>query len=759
MNSRLSEARPYLVCLLLVAGILACYWQVSDHEFVNYDDDRYVTENRHVQAGLGREGIVWAFGTNITGNWHPLTWLSHMLDCTLFGLDSGWHHRINVVFHVINTLLLFLVLRQMTGALWRSGFAAALFALHPLHVESVAWVAERKDLLSTFFWMLTMWSYVWYVEHPGTKRYLLVMMFFILGLMAKPMVVTLPFVLLLMDYWPLGRFQWGQVDEERKVTSKRQSASRLVWEKVPLFVCTVASSIVTFLAQKAGGAVSSLEVFSLDVRVGNALVSYAKYIGKMLWPQDLAVLYPHPATLPMWQGVGAGILLVFLSALVVRAGRRHPFLAVGWFWYLGTLVPVIGLVQVGLQALADRYTYVPLVGLFIIISWGAHYLQAGWKSRWLALALLAAVVLSALMICTGLQLRHWSNSITLFKHAISVTTDNWVARNNLGEGLERQGRLQEAVSHYNEALRIKPGFAKAHNNLGNALLSQGKAQEAVSHYNEALRMKPDYAKAHYNLGTALLGQGRAEEAARHYEAALRINPDYYEAHYNLGLALARQGRVGEAIEHFSETLRLMPGFAEAHYNLGNALLRQGIVKEAIYHYSEALRIKPDFAEAHYQLGTVFLRQAELTKAIKHYREAVLIKPDYLEAHNNLGNALLSQGNINEAVHYYSEVLRLRPEYVEAHNNLGIILARQGKLDGAIRHFSEAVLVKPDFAEGHYNLGNALLHQGKSEDAAHHFSEALRIKPEHRKAREKLDALLGKVGKTEETPNSMVDAKQ
>ncbi|MGD9167176.1 MAG: tetratricopeptide repeat protein, partial [Syntrophobacterales bacterium] len=517
---------PRLVYLVLIFVTLVVFHQLPSHDFINLDDDILVYENPHVHAGLNKEGIAWAFTTFEAYNYHPLTWLSHMLDCELFGLRPGMHHLTNLLFHLMNTALLLFVLRRMTGALWRSGFVAALFALHPLHVESVAWVAERKDLLSAFFWFLSIWAYARYTERPGLNRYLPVLLFFSLGLLAKPMVVTLPFVLLLLDFWPLGRTQFHQAGTDNRPLQQKVSVFRLVWEKIPLFALAAISIVVTFAAQQQGGALKSLEAFPLTTRIANALISYLSYIGKMIWPHNLAVYYPHSGSIPVWQAAGAGLTLICVTVLVIWTARKRPYLAVGWLWYLGTLVPVIGLVQVGSQAMADRYTYLPLVGLFIALAWGVPCLFAGWRHRQSMLAILATIVLVSFTVCTWLQLRHWQNSITLFQHTLQVTTNNHFAHNNLGVALAQDDRLNEAISHYSEALRLKPGAFEVHNNLANALAAQGSVDEAIQHYFEALRLEPDYDKAHNNLGNVLAGTGRGEEAIIHYSEAIKINPDY-----------------------------------------------------------------------------------------------------------------------------------------------------------------------------------------------------------------------------------------
>jgi tetratricopeptide (TPR) repeat protein len=577
INNRTQEFiikhRDILVCLFLVMATLAVYWQVQNYDFVNFDDSEYVYENRHVQEGLTLKSIIWAFTTIHLGNWHPLTWLSYMLDCQFYGMNPGWHHLTNLFFHIANTLLLFFVFRKMTGSLWRSGFVAGLFALHPLHVESVAWVSERKDVLSTFFWMMTMWSYIWYVEHPVFHRYILIILFFALGLMSKPMLVTLPFVLLLLDFYPLNRFQFQRSDGGAS-SQQMPIVLRLILEKTPLFVLVVMSSAITFYAQKHGGAVASLEVIPLKARVANALVSYANYIGKMVYPSKLAVLYPHPGMLPWWKIAGACLLLVSISFLAIRIVKQSPYFAVGWLWYLGTLVPVIGLVQVGSQAMADRYTYVPLIGIFIIIAWGIPELVEQWRYRKICLATLATVVFTILMAMTWKQVGYWKNSITLFEHTLKITSNNYLPHNNLGTALNNQGRTEEAIEHYLQALRIKPDYEKAHNNLGAALANQGRTEEAIEHYLQALRIKPDYVDAHYNLGLALANQGRTEEAIEHYLQALRIKPDYVDAHNNLAIALFRKGNIEGAIVHFRKALRINPDHIHAKRNLNKVLKMQ-----------------------------------------------------------------------------------------------------------------------------------------------------------------------------------------
>ena len=570
-----------LVCLFLSVLILAVYLPVKNYEFVNYDDDRYVTENVRVKNGLSLDNIIWAFKSTTVANWHPITWLSHMLDVELYGLNSGAHHQTNVIFHLFNTLLLFFVFRKMTGGLWQSGFVAALFALHPLHVESVAWVSERKDVLSTFFWILTMWSYARYAAHPGINRYLPVVGFFMLGLMAKPMLVTLPFVLLLLDYWPLRRIQFSPPgDSDIRFTKKKSPGLFLLWEKIPLFLLVLASSVMTFVAQKSGGAVGSMELYPLTTRVANALVSYVKYLGKMIWPAKLAVFYPYSDSLPGWQVIGAGALLGLITFAAIRSFRQRPWFIVGWLWFIGTLVPVIGLVQIGLQAMADRYTYIPLIGVFIIVAWGVPELLQRWRHKEKLLGLTAISVIIMLGITSWVQTQYWKNTGLLFNHTIEVTDNNYVMHNNLGFALTARGRPDEAIKHYKEALRLNPDYEPANINLGLALLSQGKFDECIDYYQEVLRVNPGYARVHNNLGAVLWRLGKIEKATVHFRKAVLLKPDYAEAHNSLGAALISKGEIEKAIAHLQKALRLNPDYALAKKNLGKALAAQKKISDA-----------------------------------------------------------------------------------------------------------------------------------------------------------------------------------
>jgi len=681
MNQLSPQRRNDLICYLLVLVTLAVYWPVRHFQFVSYDDGSYVYQNPHVRAGLTIKGIAWAFTTHDQSNWHPLTWISHMADTQVFGLDAGAHHMVNVFIHVADTLLLFFVLKRMTAAPWRSAFVAALFALHPLHVESVAWIAERKDVLSGFFFMLTLWAYVRYVEklsvirdqlsgkqtstnHPSpitnhgsqvTIFYLLTLLFFALGLMSKPMVVTLPFVLLLLDYWPLGRMgdktvaaglppgQQGGVSsrsggfrlslrrkdapvkgaatgkdapikgaatgkdapvkgaatgKDAPVSRVRRDAAvvcgndaatrkavslptlkRLIIEKLPFFALSALSCVVTVWAQRAES-ISSLEVLPFGKRLANAVVAYVLYLGKTIWPSRLAVFYPYPNQ-PVVVVLGCIAVLLAISALVLWWGRRKPQFLVGWLWFLGTLVPVIGLVQVGGQSLADRYAYLPSIGLFLMVGWAIpdyvfepHRVEANQDSDscgpaarpacngapWLQriTAAFAIALLCACAVVCRLQVRYWQNTETLFRHALAVTQNNWLAHYDLGVYLMKQGELDEAIEHYERSVQIRPDNFEPHNNLAFALRKAGRLPEAIAQWEEALRRWPNDAELHSNLGLALLQAGRIQDAIEHFQQAVRIKPDAAATHYDFGLALERAGRIDDAVGQYEKALQLKP---------------------------------------------------------------------------------------------------------------------------------------------------------------------------------------------------------
>ncbi|MDB6112614.1 MAG: Tetratricopeptide 2 repeat protein [Pedosphaera sp.] len=723
MASSKNKRLLLLICLGLVLGTLLPYGQVLRHEFTNYDDPDYVVWNKQVQGGVTLRAVAWAFTTRYASNWHPLTWISHMVDCQLWGLRPGGHHLTNLLLHLANTLLLFAVLRRMTGATWRSALVAALFAWHPLHVESVAWVAERKDVLSACFWLLTILAYLRYVERPGPKRYLLTLLLFALGLLSKPMVVTLPCVLLLLDYWPLNRHGGTAVDKPPVPWH------RLVWEKVPFFILAAVASTVTFRVQASGGSVASLAIWPPSVRIANASVSYLNYLRRMIWPGDLAVFYPMPDSWPAWQVIGAITGLIMITLMVWANRRSHPCLLFGWLWYLGTLVPVIGLVQVGIQSLADRYTYLPLIGIFIMLVWGVADLSQRWPGRRLVLGTGSAFILAGCLILTWFQVRVWRDGLTLFAHALAVTTDNAMAHDCRAAALNQLGRYEEALAEYKAALRVQPGEPVRFYNLGLILARQGKVRSAIEYYEATLRDLPDYNPAHYRLAQLLVAQGRLEEAARHYQEYLRTSPDPADVHYNLGNLRVSENRLPEAVNHYRESLRLAPDSADAHSNLGAVLVRLGNLGEAVDHFKAALRLKPNFPEAEDQLGGVLQKLGHLDGARLHYAEAVRLKPELTHARLKLGLLLAQQAQFEEAKMHLNQVLQREPTNDVAYYNLAGVLAAQGRWEAAADAFTQVVRLKPGDADAHARLAKVLVQGGKAEAARSEYREALRLEPD------------------------------
>lgn len=607
MHAGKFHRRLFTLCLTssLIVMTAVVFEPLRHNRFLSYDDAQYVTENRHVLAGVTREGVAWALTSTEASNWHPLTWISHMVDVEIFGLDPGGHHGMSLVIHTLNALLLFLLLNRMTGRSWQSWAVASLFAVHPLHVESVAWVAERKEVLSTFFLLLTVGAYNWYAGSPRPGRYLLTAALFAMGLAAKPMIVTLPLLLLLLDYWPLNR--WGGDPFSSFPFSgaeSRHTGLRLIKEKIPLAILSLASATVTFVAQTKGGAAKAIEIYPLWSRAANAANSTVAYLQDALFPAKLSVLYPHPGReLNLSTTLISCLTLTVITAAALAGRHRHPYLPVGWFWYLVTLIPVIGLVQVGDQARADRYTYIPLIGIFVAIAWASGRLLRR-RSAAAALAVAAPFALAALMAAARVQVGYWKDDYTLFRHALDVTSENSMGHNNLGVALAGRGDIEAAVSHFREALRIRPHFSKAHLNLGAALQNRGSTEEALHHYRRALEIEPSYAKAHNNLAAILIDRGEYDLALQHLERVREIDPLFPDVQSNCGALLAKLGRLGEAELRYREAISLEPGSEIAHYGLGNLLVRLGRLAEARTHYKRVLSIRPDFPGARERLRSI-----------------------------------------------------------------------------------------------------------------------------------------------------------
>ena len=681
-------SRNLFIYVALAAGCLAIYGQTLRHDFVNYDDTLYVTAAPAVKAGLTLKSLEWAFTTPRAKYFQPLAWLSHMLDCQVYGLRPWGHHLTSLLFHMANTLLLFHVLRRMTGAVGPSAVTAALFAVHPLHVESVAWVAERKDVLSTLFWLLAIAAYVRYVEslntgvqHPpdgqqaGRRRspvawYGAVLALFVMGLMAKPMVVTLPFVLLLLDYWPLGRMT--PIPAQRVVAnacpggSAPARAVRLVLEKVPLLACSLVICLVTLAMQQRGGNLAFGQRVALESRLANAVVAYVVYLIKTICPYGLVVYYPHPiAVRPLWQVAGAVTILAIISGCVCGCWRSRPYLLVGWLWYLGALVPVIEVVQAGRFAYADRYTYIPLIGVFMMAAWGAADLAAAWRAPRVALTGLAMVALTGFTFAAAWQTHYWRNSVTLFEHALDVNPNNPVAHVNLGLTMLLDGQRDAALEHWTAAIEVDPLNEDAYANLGNLYGEQGESDAAISQYRKAIQANPNFANAHTNLGFELGKLGRHEEAISEYTEAIRATPDSAPVHCNLAQELALAGQTEEAAAHLSEAVRLDPDDAAAHKNLADLLAARGRLPEAVDHYIEAIRVNPGDSEAYYNIGVAMVREGKPDAAITCFTKAIEIAPRLVQAHLELGNVLLAVGRRGEAANHYRAALEIEPDNAAA----------------------------------------------------------------------------------------------
>jgi tetratricopeptide (TPR) repeat protein len=576
-----SPEKRTVILVLLVLATLVLYNPASRHPFVNFDDDGYVTENPHVKAGFTWSTVQWAFTTTDRANWHPVTWLSHALDCQLFGLNPAGHHDSNILLQAANAVLLFLLLQWTTGFTWRSLAVAALFAFHPVNVESVAWIAERKNLLSMLFFLLALWSYAWYARKPAAGRYATVVIFFVLGIMAKPQIITFPFVLLLWDYWPLGRMG-GSKENLPKPAYRRKPLTQLVLEKVPLLLISVASGIITMKAQQAGGAVRSMVEVSFSARVANALVAYARYIGKAVWPSRLALLYPLPSnSWPGWEVVAATTLLLAITVAVLLAHRQR-YLAVGWFWFLGTLVPMIGLVQVGEAAMADRYAYLPFLGLFLMLCWGVAEWAAGRKvsPQWLAIPAIAGLV--ALAAVTHVELGYWGNNVALWSHTVAVTGENFVAQDNLGGALLLEGKVDQAIPHFRLAAQMNPQDPLATLNLANFELRDGHLQAAVDLYQKVLQITADNvlrSNALSNLGSAYRRRGSNGDAEQSYEESLRVEPQNVRAWIGLGLLAEKSGDFAQAANDFSRAVETQPTDV-SYLLLSEALAKAGRAAEA-----------------------------------------------------------------------------------------------------------------------------------------------------------------------------------
>ncbi len=652
-----SRAQGWLIYAALLVATFAVYFRVQHFEFLNFDDDVYVSKNPQVAQGLTTESISWALHSTEAGYWFPLTRLSYLLDTQLHGVSAERFHLTNLFLHACSALLAFACFRRMTNALWQSAFVAFAFAIHPAHVEAVAWIAERKELLSALFWWLTLWMYLVYAARPRVWSYCAMVGLFCCGLMSQALIVTLPFVLLMLDYWPLKRFGMGP--------------RRIILEKLPLLALAAAGSIITLLSQRAAGAIEGVQHIPVPVRFENAIVSYVIYIGKFLWPSALAVFYPYVQT-PAWQWILAVVTVAAITVLCIRWRSRYPYLLVGWLWFLVTLLPVIGLVQAGSQARADRYTYISAVGLSLMAAWGLAEIR---NLRRLVAACAVATVF-AWCVVTWQTLSPWENSEALFSHALQVTDQNFIAYNNLGDVLRSRGRIEEAVADFENAVRIQPESPDAQDNLGEALTTLGRAGQAIPHLQAAIRLRPESAKLHIDLGSALLSQGLAKDAASEFREALRLQPSSGDAEYRLAGALAAQGRAAEAVPYFEKALPFLqsevqqhPENADLHFNLGNVYGLMGRPQDAIGEFSAVVRLQPADPSAHFNLGIALSSVSDFEHAAEHFAVTLRLRPDDAAGHLWLARTLARLGRRDDAIAEYREALRLAPALKTAADEL------------------------------------------------------------------------------------------
>lgn len=623
-----------IVTFLLIIAILVVYYRVGTFDFITFDDDIYVYSEPHVKGGLSLQNIIWCFTTPHARNWHPLTSISLFINSQVFGMNPCSYHLINLFLHISNTLLLLLVLWKMTQGFWPSLFVAALFALHPIHVESVAWISERKDVLCTFFWLLTMLTYSWYVSSPKIERYIIVSLFLVFSLLAKPMAVTLPFILLLMDYWPLCRFQFSR--------SLKDNANlhHIILEKLPFFFIVIGVCIITFFVQRGTELVQKSDLFPIDLKASNAIISYVVYLIRMLWPFNLAIFYPYPQNLLLVQTIISGLLLLFITLLALRFVKKAPYFVMGWLWYLGTLVPVIGIVQVGQQASADRYTYIPLIGIFIIIAWGVSESLIKSRYRVQIAASLAVIMLAICAVTSWYQVGYWSNSTTLYTHAIRVTNNNHWAHCMLAVVLLNSGNYTEAIKNYQEYFKIVPDSvdykdiklhpllgvptfqAAAHINLGIAFLKINKNDEAMSQFQTAIKMNPYDANGYYNIGIVLIEKGRLDEAVKNFQLCVRINPYDSEAHKLLRATQAKEISTISMIESLENYIAKIPYDPNALYKL--AFLNSSIGKndKSIFYFNKLISIQPDNSNNYYNIACIYARQNRVREAIKYLQFAI-----------------------------------------------------------------------------------------------------------------------------------------
>jgi tetratricopeptide (TPR) repeat protein len=658
------------IAVLLTVSTIAVYWQVGGNDFVNYDDNVYVTNNRQVKMGLSWETVRWAFTSYDASNWHPLTWLSHMLDIQLFGMKAGGPHLVNVGFHIFNTLLLFWLLRYATRRLWPSALVAGLFALHPLHVESVAWVSERKDVLSTFFWLWTMLAYVYYTKRPMTLRYVAIVLLFAMGLLTKPMLVTLPLALVLIDYWPLERFEIRR--QKGKISLVGTSPLRLLAEKMPLLMMAGGSAVVTVMAQRT--AMPAWELMDIPIRVTNAVVSYWRYIWEMLWPADLAAFYPHSHK-PLY--AAAIVVLAFLVVATVSAiyvGKKRKYIVMGWLWYLMTLVPVVGFIQVGDQSHADRYTYVPLIGLFVVIAWTVAEVVERYRSLLKPVAAAAILIISVLGVLSWRQVGFWKDDVSLFRRATEVTQGNYVMLSNLGVTYSNMGELDRAEDAFRRSLQIRPNEGRTLNGLGSVMLKRQQYQQALDCFTRAVVLQPELKEVQLQTARTLMTMQRFADAEPYCRQAIKLDPYLADAHAQLGCILSETGRLEEAKAECVKAMKLDPKLALAHFNMAGVYVKQENFERAAEEYRKAIAINGDFSTWN-NLGNSLLRLGKFQEAEKSYLESIKLSPDRSDAYYNMAISLEQQGRRAEAIDAIRKALALSPENKDIRRYMDLLTSK------------------------------------------------------------------------------------
>ena len=755
-----------LFIVLLVMITFGVYFRVTGFDFINFDDDNYVSKNMVVMKGISQEGLTYAFSITAEKRayWHPLTWLSHMLDCQLFGLKAGRHHLINLLLHIFNSALLFIVFHSMTRKFLQSTLIACLFALHPMSVDSVAWIAERKNVLSTLFWFLTMLTYVSYSKKPGAGRFMLVMITFILGLLAKPMLVTLPFVLLLMDYWPLNRIRLLSGTTGIQIFPQK-SVPGIIVEKLPLLVFSLIAVFISSFSLKVLGEYINTFQRPMPIRIENAIVTYIKYIGKIIWPENLAIYYPFPFSIPEWKVITASIVLLALSSLVIIHIKSRPWFAVGWFWFLGTLFPVIGLVQGGLwPEMADRWAYIPQIGIFIMIAWPVSNLATERTVRGKITIVVAGIILFAMSAATWTQIGHWANSKTLFYHALSVTGKNSIVYRNLGQAYFLEQDYDSAIEYYQKALELHPESPEVHTNLGLSLSKKKDSKGAIRHYTAAIRLKPKDSNVYVLMGTFLRNEGNPHEGLKYLRKALSIEPNNVAARHELGMCLAetvgfkagenevlealkmgpgddaglyyvgafygKHGKQDKAKNYLAKALKKNPGHPEANYNLGIIAVGENRTKDAEQHFLMTLTTNPKHIDAMNNLGLLYAKTSRPDKAMKQYEKALETDPQDTLVRLNLANAMLQKNQPSEAIGQFTKILEIDPSHQGARIGLTEVQRQVDIIDSGIEHTEIMLAVEPENPNLLLNMGDLYIDRGNLRKALEHYLKLYKLFPKH-----------------------------